>query len=417
MSLRERCETALAGFVAIDVYRLLADRKCAERKLPKGSLFMASQTASTVQLCGLSVAIMCLTKDPAWDPWRAGHGRASEASVEQHFGFLRKQSANAQLSARAYWQASARQSLRMNKVLQKQAPVTKGEPSLTPEELLGRYFLFRCVWIIFVAPGLVNVILYSMDRVQQEVYECIRTFILTHTDSYIFIMTVFDLIHIRLSLRFEACCKKALCSALRLVSKTSGYDEGELERMYRTACKDGCFQAWSDAALDADELPEEKQEDGADQCFELVDRIRREMKFSDPDTTLAEEADVDIEDPEKDEFKDMPCGNLIEAMLEASFEEDSAETAKNPRTLMQAIDRSARESDHVFWNSLWRLSLHLRSSVGGMDQGWIPNAKNCRVASRDLNWHQWLGLIGSIFMFMYVYIINIVTPQEKSMCS
>ena len=135
--MKERCEIALSGFVAVDVYRLVADSECARRKLPKGSMFMASQTSSSLQLSALSAAIVTLTKEATWDPWRVGHGRASELSIEQHFGFLRQQSSNSQLSARGYWQASARQTLRMNKILQKQAPVTAGESSLTPEELLG----------------------------------------------------------------------------------------------------------------------------------------------------------------------------------------------------------------------------------------------------------------------------------------
>ena len=137
MSLQERCETALTGFVAMDLFRMVSDRLCHERKLPKGSLFMANQTSSTLQLAALSAAVICLTKDPTWDGFRVGHGRLTELSIEQHFGCIRQQSQNSQHSCRSYFLASARQTLRMHKILSKQSAPNRTEPKLTPEELLG----------------------------------------------------------------------------------------------------------------------------------------------------------------------------------------------------------------------------------------------------------------------------------------
>ena len=137
LALVHRCETALTGFIAIDLFRQVADGLCQARRLPKGSLFMAGQTSSTLQLCALTTAIMCITKHETWNPWSGGHGRASELSVEQHLGCCRQQSPNSQLSARGYWLASARQTFRMAKVLAKQVSVTKNVPPLTPEQFLG----------------------------------------------------------------------------------------------------------------------------------------------------------------------------------------------------------------------------------------------------------------------------------------
>lgn len=136
MPLMERCETALTGFVSMDLFRMIADRLSRERRLPKGALFMASQTSSTLQLAALSAALICLTKDPTWDPFRTGHGRLSELSIEQHFGCLRQQAQNSQLSCRSYFLASARQTLRMHKILSKQSPPNGAEHPLTELQLL-----------------------------------------------------------------------------------------------------------------------------------------------------------------------------------------------------------------------------------------------------------------------------------------
>ena len=136
MPLMERCETALTGFVSMDLFRMISDRLCRERRLPKGALFMASQTSSTLQLAALSAALICLTKDPTWDPFRTGPGRLSELSMEQHFGCLRQQAQNSQLSCRSYCWASARQTVRMHKILSKQSPPNGAEHPLTELQLL-----------------------------------------------------------------------------------------------------------------------------------------------------------------------------------------------------------------------------------------------------------------------------------------
>lgn len=137
MSLKERCETALTGFVAMDLFRMVSDGICHERKLPKGSLFMANQTSANLQLASLTAALICLTKEDSWDAFRTGHGRLSEASIEQFFGQIRQQSQNSQHSCRSYFLASARQTLRMHKILSKQSPPNRTEPKLTEAELLG----------------------------------------------------------------------------------------------------------------------------------------------------------------------------------------------------------------------------------------------------------------------------------------
>lgn len=135
VSLKQRCENALSGFLLLDLWSLLAQEKCSKHQLPTGSTFMATQTARTLQSVALSIVVVALSKSPDFEPWLHGFGRLSELAVEHHFGMLRNQSPTALLSARAYFQAGARQSLRTNKLLNKEkvrniagtAPLTDAE--------------------------------------------------------------------------------------------------------------------------------------------------------------------------------------------------------------------------------------------------------------------------------------------------
>ena len=102
----ERVETGLAGFLCVDIFRILAAHKCDKMRLPTGSTFMASQTCSNLQSCALASVVMCVTKHREFDPWRSGDCRLSELSIEQYFGHLRIQSSNSQLSTRAYFHAA-----------------------------------------------------------------------------------------------------------------------------------------------------------------------------------------------------------------------------------------------------------------------------------------------------------------------
>ena len=135
-----RCELALSGFLCLDLFRMTAEEKTLAMKMPKGSGFMASQTVGNLQGCCLSVVAIALTLDPNWQPWRHGHARLTELPIEQWFSFLRSQSPNSQLSARAFFQASCRMSLKNNKQLMREKPVSAClQGALTDDEL--------CSWV------------------------------------------------------------------------------------------------------------------------------------------------------------------------------------------------------------------------------------------------------------------------------
>jgi hypothetical protein len=94
-----RAEVGVSGFVALDLFRMLAEDQCRKMKAPTGSTFWAAQTVVNMQSCCLAGILVTITKDEAFSPWRAGSARMSEISIEEQFSFLRRQSANAQLIA------------------------------------------------------------------------------------------------------------------------------------------------------------------------------------------------------------------------------------------------------------------------------------------------------------------------------
>lgn len=137
LSLLARTEVALSGFLALDLYRMLSDARCSRLNLPKGSQFMAPQTLFNLQGLSLAVACIACSKDSNWHPWAVGSARLSELSVEEWFSHLRRQSPNAQLSARGFFQAASRQLLKHGRLLNKEKPMKRKEsPCLSDAQLL-----------------------------------------------------------------------------------------------------------------------------------------------------------------------------------------------------------------------------------------------------------------------------------------
>ena len=145
LSLSQRCQAGLEGFLALDLFTLLADTTAKSLKLPKGSCAMAPQTVLNLQSASLAGVLLTCTKDALFEPYK-GFGRLSELPVEQYFSALRSQVANSQLSGRAYFQASTRQSLVVNKVLKDQKAPSTGTTALKPTELLGSFSVYPCAF-------------------------------------------------------------------------------------------------------------------------------------------------------------------------------------------------------------------------------------------------------------------------------
>lgn len=153
LTLAQRCEIALCGFISLDIFAILAKEKEFTLRLPAGAGFMASQTAGILQSCALAAVVVTLTKDAGMTPWKT-HGQLTEIGAEHWFGHLRLQSANAQHSTRSCFQCAARQMIKTNNLLNKQRPPTlhsKEEP-LTAKECLVAGMLCDVLRVLFNLP-------------------------------------------------------------------------------------------------------------------------------------------------------------------------------------------------------------------------------------------------------------------------
>ena len=168
-----RCELGISGFLAMDLFALLARDTERRMRLPSGSGFMARQTRDVLQSCALAGVIVSLTKPQSMEPYRRGFGRLSEISIEQWFGFLRTQHASAQMSARSFFASSARQMMKENRMLVRQkAPKSEGDAPLTSKEPLAITSRFITCYIF--VPFYFQ---YKMDRFLLGIYKiCLDMF-------------------------------------------------------------------------------------------------------------------------------------------------------------------------------------------------------------------------------------------------
>lgn len=136
LCMQTRCENAVSGFVALDLFSILAAQRACQMRLPAGSTYMAQQTMQNLQCCALAAIVISVTTNEELGLWRHGNCRVSELAIEQYFGQLRQQSPTAQFGCRGFWQAGARSALHMSKQLSRESPPKQGAKPLTDEELL-----------------------------------------------------------------------------------------------------------------------------------------------------------------------------------------------------------------------------------------------------------------------------------------
>jgi hypothetical protein len=108
LTLLQRLELSLTGFLLQDLWALLASFREAKFKVKKGMYQLAPQTRVHLQSLALGVAVIASsTALETWNPWPRDQV-LSEIHIERTFGKYRSQSQSGELSARAYWSASAR---------------------------------------------------------------------------------------------------------------------------------------------------------------------------------------------------------------------------------------------------------------------------------------------------------------------
>ena len=91
MSIKDRSENSVAGFVLVDLFKLLSRITAARARIPHTACFLAPQTKENLQhaTC-LTAMTICYTKATQGDYWRSAN-RVSEISIEEFFGRLHTQ--------------------------------------------------------------------------------------------------------------------------------------------------------------------------------------------------------------------------------------------------------------------------------------------------------------------------------------
>lgn len=107
LSLAQRCELALCGYIINDLWVIVAEDRSKATKIPRSKMVMAPQTRKNLQVSALAVVTICASKEEHWDCWREAHA-LSELKIEHRFGQLRAHFQGGEMTARGYWKAHAR---------------------------------------------------------------------------------------------------------------------------------------------------------------------------------------------------------------------------------------------------------------------------------------------------------------------
>eukprot|EP00438_Fugacium_kawagutii_P011893 Skav219174 [mRNA] locus=scaffold648:376986:378912:- [translate_table: standard] len=292
MTLSQRAEVSLTGFLLQDLWGLLASRRESRLGLKKGTCQLAGQTRSNLQSIALSVVSMCWKKDETWTPF--AHPKSlSEINIEQMFGRFRASSSSGDLHCRSYWSASA--------------AVARSE--LTKLQNVNKKFGPR--GNAEIVPGLT-------------------------TDEF-------------LSCKLKACARRAWNASIQLVAASSEYSTSDIETLYRLeAVSDDFLTAvLEEEEFESVERMESAQNAGLEHAADKtgLKTILGEIEHSMSDHLLGKTEEEDVAHSVKPADRDLqlPDGHDIVHLTAVSDEQilteekESNENLQLPRTLMDAL--------------------------------------------------------------------------------
>ena len=195
--------------------------------------------------------------------------------------------------------------------------------------------------------------------------------------------------------RFQKCCENGFNAALKLAELCSGISVVRLEAMYRKACEsetyfsDGVFESAEEEEFEA---PAETP--AVDQCMHVLADVQQAKSFADVDR----ECDADPTTEVVDEDLDLPDRESLMKLTDANGAEEPfcTEAQRSPprsslaNYLPDTLQDALSLPKTCPWNGLLRFAIRMRHSAGGSDLRFLKNARNCRRASKRLNWFQWL---------------------------
>lgn len=354
MSVSERVENALCGYVLLDIFKLVAQKECRRRGLPGGSLWMAPQTRRNMQYVVQGFITALLGKDPCGNPWKASHHRWTELPIEMWFGRLRQRAQNSQFNAKQYWSQVAAEMRNVHK-----SGLGKSDDSI------------------------VN------PPTDQEFHDA------------------------SVNALKSAIKLGAWCSGVTETSLQAAYAESAHNLISASDAAEP-FHEWErdeQEDWEEDEQPDTEQH-AKSRWKELLQHVRdsaaASLKESDKDEVpkdpeTAVEGDLNGQDPAPavDEWKDLVSvadGLDLKELCETD-KADGEEKAQDDvpalsllRTLRQALAAAADQSSLEQFDKIWRLLMFLRYWHGGMDQHWIKNPRACRKASTKMRWYRFLGM-------------------------
>jgi hypothetical protein len=98
------------------------------------------------------------------------------------------------------------------------------------------------------------------------------------------------------------------------------------------------------------------------------------------------EPEVPTADADAEAFSKVSMKAEVEQMLAGGGADDTSQ--KLPSSLLEIMNGTGEK-----FNAMFRLIVKLRCGHGGVDARWVTNHRKSRVAGRNLNWHQYLGLL------------------------
>lgn len=336
--MENRAENCMTGFCLLDLFQMVAAKETARRHLPQGSLFLAPETVRNLQQSALGLLTFLVGKDPSGNPWKAGDHRLGELHIERHFGRLRSQSASAQLNARTFWRASARDLMKSSIVNKPRKPTDDVLHPISPDEFFAasqRAYKSSLKLVAFCA----NVTSESLD----EMYR-------------------------------EYCQSKGFLSEGPPLGDEHEFLEAMEEEVALQNHEDETKTFLNDLQCDAsmnEELPvEEVDEDIETSCLEQVPdgNLLRDL------FNVTETKDGNPEDPPPSPSKGA-CH--VEGI------------ACNLHHALWLLHPGSKEEE--IFDGLWRLAMYLRYWGAGSDRSFISDPRTCRRKSSRLNWYQCLA--------------------------
>lgn len=189
-----------------------------------------------------------------------------------------------------------------------------------------------------------------------------------------------------------------------------------LEAAYRRLCENNeDFTKPENAPLEEDEIdvPVEKAPEAGMECMDFLTQLQGESKdLREINAQEGEEAgtsDIQLVDVLESDLRKAPDRNELSRLIDKEsvmepFRDESSRSPQYqkeldhlPSTLAEAM---ALKGDRV--NAIWRLCVRLRAAKGGSDITFVRNPRNCRRASKGLNWHQSLDYFRICMQCAYV---------------